>query len=318
MVDRPPKRPSTLVCSGDPTRNASSPPAIRVGSSGNLAVLQRVLGCPAGLVLARHQRGGARRAGRPRERRGRCRPVFGRARPRAAGECRGPLVEELIGPVARGHGIEKRCWRSAVATPPSCGCIVFCIIRARPRLRSAATRASCARSGKVPDDRGCAGRLFGIMAAHEARTQGVWRVDAHSVPKVRAALQAQPAEVRKELSRRGHVHRCYGEETPRVVPLHRRRARFGWPPPWHRLPPGRRGSRRSLQWQSRVRDQRPRGRQRRDPSRSSHGHVRACRATHRRAAPSQDRRSAVYVPTGEFGKSRSDDEHLDVVVATLA
>ena len=47
------------------------------------------------------------------------------------------------------------------------------------------------------DDRGCAGRLFGIMAAHEARTQGVWRIDAHSVPKVRAALQAHPAEYEK-------------------------------------------------------------------------------------------------------------------------
>ena len=47
------------------------------------------------------------------------------------------------------------------------------------------------------DDRGCAGRLFGITAAHEARTQGTWRIDAHSVPKVRAALQAHPAEDQK-------------------------------------------------------------------------------------------------------------------------
>ena len=137
---------------------------------GDRAGPQRVLGCPAGL-LARHQRGGARRAGRAREPRGQCRPVCGCARPGAVENVEVRWTKNSSDPwlaatasealLALGRCDDAELWLYRFLHHP----------RATPFAIASYTR-QLREVWQGTDDRGCAGRLFGIMAAHEARTQG--------------------------------------------------------------------------------------------------------------------------------------------------
>jgi hypothetical protein len=167
------------------------------------------------------------------------------------------------------------------------------------------------------DDRGCAGRLFGITAAHEARTQGVWRIDAHSVPKVRAALQAQPAEYERNF---------LGEGTFTVATVKKLLASCHSIGGVHDADGNRLGT-GFLMAGGDLAD-----RFSGTAVFVTNAHVvgnnaiPADQATvtfelaePRNGAPRHHKIAELLFtsPPGDFGKSRSDDEHLDVVVATL-
>ncbi len=168
------------------------------------------------------------------------------------------------------------------------------------------------------DDRGCAGRLFGIMAAHEARTQGTWRIDAHSVPKVRAALQNHPAEYEKNF---------LGEGTFSVATVTKLLASCHSIGCVHDSDGYRLGTGFLLA-----------GGDLADRYSGTAVFVTNAHVVGKDAIPADQATVAFELaeprtgaarhhkiaellftsPPGEFGMSRSDDEHLDIVVATLS
>ena len=168
------------------------------------------------------------------------------------------------------------------------------------------------------DDRGCAGRLFGIMGGHEARTQGVWSIDAHSVPKVRAALQANPAEYERNF---------LGEGTFTVATVKKLLSSCHSIGGVHdsngyRLGTGfllaggdladRFSGRAVFVTNAHVVGT--------DAIPADQATVTFELAEPQNGAPRRHQIAEVLFtsPPGQFGKSRSDDEHLDVVVATLS